>query len=168
MANRKGNNPNPNKCYTCKPRGTLKEHIISQTDDFVFNHDMFRRPLVIITTKVHYHTIYEIPDNLKLKLFSDIHLFVNFWNLNNNYQLMINNGESQTHHHFHVKMRIDESIVNRMRRDHFARIELEKGYSSIGVIQLGTDNNTTATNTTPIGIESKEYYSLDDDNIVLL
>ena len=31
------------KCYSCNPRGTLKEHIISSTNDFVFNHDMFRR-----------------------------------------------------------------------------------------------------------------------------
>ena len=156
------NNYNPTKCYTCKPRGTLKEHIISQTDDFTFNHDMFRRPLIIITTKVHYHTIYEIPDNLKLKLFSDIQLFVEFWNLNNNYQLMINNGESQTHHHFHIKMRINESIVNRMRRDHFERIELEKGYSSISTIPVSTNCTNISTNTEVIGIESKEYFSLDD------
>jgi len=50
------------KCYTCNPRGTLKDHIISQTDEFVFNHDLFRRPLIIITTKKHYHTIYDMPD----------------------------------------------------------------------------------------------------------
>lgn len=115
-------------CYTCKPRGTLKEHIISQTDNFTFNHDLFRRPLIIITTKKHYHILDEIPDNLKLDLFSCIKSFVEFWNLKNNYQLMINNGESQTHHHFHVKMKIDENIANRMRRDHFNRINLEKSY----------------------------------------
>ena len=51
-----------NNCYTCKPRGTLKEHIISQTEDFTFNHDMFRRPLIVITSKQHYHTLYEMPD----------------------------------------------------------------------------------------------------------
>jgi hypothetical protein len=117
-----------NKCYTCKPHGTLKEHIISQTDNFTFNHDLFRRPLIIITTKLHYHTIYDIPDNIKIELFNDIHSFVNFWNLTKSYQLMINNGDSQTHHHFHVKMKIDESIANRMRRDHFTRINLEKSY----------------------------------------
>lgn len=119
-----------NKCYTCKPHGTLKEHIISQTDNFTFNHDLFRRPLIIITTKLHYHTIYDIPDHIKIELFNDIHSFVNFWNLTKSYQLMINNGDSQTHHHFHVKMKIDESIANRMRRDHFTRINLEKSYKS--------------------------------------
>lgn len=119
---------NSKKCYTCTPRGTLKEHIISQTGDFIFNHDMFRRPLIIITSVKHYHTIYEMPDYLKLKLFEDINSFVEFWNLTKSYQLMINNGETQTHHHFHVKMRIDESIANRMRRDHFTRINLEKTY----------------------------------------
>ena len=118
------------KCYTCKPRGTLKEHIISQTENFVFNHDIFRRPLIVITSIIHYHTIYELPDNLKLKLFEDINTFVEFWNLSKSYQLMINNGESQTHHHFHIKMKIDEPIANRMRRDHFTRINLEKTYQS--------------------------------------
>ena len=121
---------NQNKCYTCKPRGTLKDHIISQTEHFTFNHDLFRRPLIIITTKIHYHTIYDIPDEIKLKLFYDIQQFVDFWNLSKGYQLMINNGDSQTHHHFHVKMKIDDSIANRMRRDHFTRINLEKTYTS--------------------------------------
>jgi hypothetical protein len=117
------------KCYTCKPRGTLKDHIISQTDQFTFNHDLFRRPIIIITTKEHYHTIYEIPDDIKLQLFNDIDMFINFWNLNKKYQIIINNGELQTHHHFHVKLSIDENIANRMRRDHFTRINLEKTYN---------------------------------------
>ena len=46
------------KCYTCRPRGTIKEHIISQTEHFKFNHDMFRRPLIIITSRDHYHNLY--------------------------------------------------------------------------------------------------------------
>ena len=117
------------KCYTCKPRGTLKDNIISCTDHFTFNHDMFRRPLIIITSKEHYHTLYDIPDNIKLSLFKDIQTFVEFWNLNKNYQLMLNNGESQTHHHFHIKMKINTDIANRMRRDHFTRINLEKTYT---------------------------------------
>jgi len=120
---------NPNNCYTCKPRGTLKEHIISQTEHFIFNHDLFRRPLIVITSKHHYHCMSDLPDPIKLQLFTDINLFVDFWNLSKNYQLMINNGDSQTHHHFHVKMKIDDSIANRMRRDHFTRINLEKNYT---------------------------------------
>ena len=119
------------KCYTCKPRGTLKDHIISQTEHFTFNHDMFRRPMVIITTKFHYHTIYEIPDSIKINLFEDIRVFVDFWNLSQKYQLIINNGEMQTHHHFHIKLIIEEPIANRMRRDHFTRKNLEKQYKSI-------------------------------------
>ena len=95
------NEINENKCYTCKPRGTIKEHIISHTEHFTFNHDLFRRSLIIITSKNHYHTLDDMPDNVKLSLFNDIKLFVQFWNLNKNYQLMINNGDSQKHHHFH-------------------------------------------------------------------
>ena len=48
--------------------------------------------------------------------------------LNQSYQLIINNGDIQTHHHFHVKMVIDKTIGDRMRRDHFMRINLEKTY----------------------------------------
>ena len=118
-----------NKCYTCKPRGTLKDHIINHSEHFTFNHDMFRRPMIIITTKKHYHDIYEIPDDLKLQLFEEIHKFVDFWNLSQKYQLVINNGELQTHHHFHAKLIIDNDIANRMRRDHFTRINLEKTYT---------------------------------------
>jgi hypothetical protein len=121
---------NYKKCYTCNPRGSLKEHIISENDDFAFNHDIFRRPLIIITTKKHYHTIYDFPDNLKIKLFEDIRIFVDFWNLRKNYQLMLNNGDSQTHHHFHIKMKIDQAVANRMRRDHFTRISLQKNYTN--------------------------------------
>ena len=118
------------KCYTCKPRGTLKDHIIKQTEHFTFNHDLFRRSMIIITSNFHYHTIYDIPDEIKLKLFEDIKIFIEFWNLSNRYQLSINNGELQTHHHFHAKLIIDETVANRMRRDHFTRINLEKTYSS--------------------------------------
>ena len=119
-----------NKCYTCRPRGTIKEHIISNTEYFTFNHDMFRRPLIIITSRHHYHTLYEMSDQVKLSLFHDIETFVEFWNLNKNYQLMINNGDAQKHHHFHIKMKINPDIANRMRRDHFTRINLEKNYSN--------------------------------------
>ena len=125
------NTVNKNKCYSCKPRGTLKDHIISQTEYFVFNHDLFRRPVIIITTKEHYHTMYEIPEEVQLQLFKDIYTFVDFWNLSRRYQLVINNGEAQTHHHFHVKLVIDQEIANRMRRDHFTRINLEKSYKLI-------------------------------------
>lgn len=117
------------KCYTCKPRGTIKEHIISKTEHFTFNHDMFRRPLIIITSINHYHTLYDMPDNIKLTLFNDINTFVEFWNISKKYQLMINNGDAQTHHHFHIKMKINPDVANRMRRDHFTRINLEKTYS---------------------------------------
>ena len=125
----KKKNDNKNNCYTCKPHGTLKEHIISQTQHFTFNHDLFRRPFIIITSKQHYHTLYEIPQDIFMELFQDIRVFVDFWNLHSNYQLIINNGAAQTHHHFHVKLKIDDLIANRMRRDHFTRINLQKNYT---------------------------------------
>ena len=51
---------------------------------------------------------------------------------------MINNGDAQTHHHFHVKMKINPDIANRMRRDHFTRINLEKSYKPIENIEFKT------------------------------
>ena len=129
-------------CYTCKPRGTIKEHIISQTDNFVFNHDLFRRPMVIITSQHHYHTIYDIPDTVKIQLFEDIRVFTEFWNLTSDYQLIINNGNSQTHHHFHIKMKISDLIANRMRRDHFTRINLEKNYTPYSTIESNIKNDS--------------------------
>ena len=121
---------NTNKCYTCKPRGTVEDHTISETDNFKFHHDMFRRPFIIMTSKVHYHTCYDLPDELQLKLISDIKTFVEFWNIHN-YMIMFNNGAMQTHHHFHVKIKINDKMANRMRRDHFERKEREKRVSSI-------------------------------------
>jgi len=91
--------------------------------------------MIIITTKKHYHTIYEIPDNLKLQLFEEIRVFIDFWNLNERYQLIINNGEIQTHHHFHAKLTIDETVANRMRRDHFTRINLQKQYDNLNLFE---------------------------------
>ena len=129
-------------CYTCKPRGTIKEHIISQTEHFVFNHDLFRRPMVIVTSRNHYHTIYDIPDDIKLKMFDDIRIFTEFWNLNTDYQLIINNGNSQTHHHFHIKMKINDLVANRMRRDHFTRINLEKNYTPYSTIETNIKNDS--------------------------
>ena len=129
-------------CYTCKPRGTIKEHIISQTENFAFNHDLFRRPMIIITSLHHYHTIYDIPDATKIQLFEDIRVFTEFWNLSSEYQLIINNGNSQTHHHFHIKMKINELVANRMRRDHFTRINLEKNYTPYSTIESNIKNDS--------------------------
>jgi len=129
-------------CYTCKPRGTIKEHIISQTEHFAFNHDLFRRPMVIVTSRNHYHTIYDIPDEIKLKMFEDIRVFTEFWNLSSEYQLIINNGNSQTHHHFHIKMKINDLVANRMRRDHFTRINLEKNYIPYSTIETNIKNDS--------------------------
>ena len=98
--------------------------------------------MVIITSKSHYHTIYDIPDEIKLKMFEDIRVFTEFWNLSSDYQLIINNGNSQTHHHFHIKMKINDLVANRMRRDHFTRINLEKNYTPYSTIESNIKNDS--------------------------
>jgi len=114
-------------CYSCKPRGTVKEHIISKTPEYVFNHDLFRRPMVIVTSVNHYQSIYDIPPESITNLFSDIKLFIDFWNLSE-YQIIINGGKNQ---HFHIKIKISPDVANRLRRDHFERIRLEKNYHTV-------------------------------------
>lgn len=113
-------------CYSCKPRGTVKEHIISKTPDFIFNHDLFRRPMIIVTSVNHYQTIYDIPPETVTNLFNDLKLFTDFWNLKE-YQIIINEKGGT---HFHAKIKISPDVANRLRRDHFERIRLEKNYQN--------------------------------------
>jgi len=113
-------------CYSCKPRGTVKEHIISRTPDYVFNHDLFRRPMIIVTSVNHYQSIYDIPPETIINLFNDIKLFTDFWNLSD-YQIIITERGGN---HFHAKIKIPPQVANRLRRDHFERIRLEKNYQN--------------------------------------
>ena len=53
--------------------------------------------------------------------------FVDFWNIKN-YVLMFNNGQYQKSNQFHIKIKINEGMANRMRRDHFARIKMQRQY----------------------------------------
>lgn len=117
------------RCYTCKPRGKVEKHIISRTKNFVFHHDMHKRPMVLITPVEHYEVITEIPSNILINMFEEISKFCEFWNIED-YQVQYNCGSWKTHSHFHAKIKTAEKIINRLRRDHFKFISLKKKYDT--------------------------------------
>ena len=132
------------RCYTCKPRGAVKKHIISSSacGQFIFHHDMSDRPLILVTPVFHVNTVYEFSELSLGLMFNAIKLFCTFWSIED-YQVSFNNGSWQTHHHFHIKIKIDEKIARRMRGDHFRRLKLEEQYPQIQQTQQTQDLFTT-------------------------
>jgi len=120
------------KCFSCKPKGAVKHHIISSSEcnNFIYHHDMTHRPIIIVTPRYHVHKITEISPEHQALMFNSIETFCNFWNITD-YQVSFNNGAWQTHSHFHIKLKISEKIINRMRRDHFEKLKLENNYKPI-------------------------------------
>jgi hypothetical protein len=118
-----------NRCYTCKPRGKVKKHIINTSESglFYFHHDMHKRPVIIMTPSRHVKTIDELKSEELIDLFKSLKKFAQFWNIDE-YQLSFNSGNWQTHEHFHCKIRLSEKIINRLRRDHFCKLKLEDRY----------------------------------------
>lgn len=116
-----------NRCYTCKPRGAVKKHIIgtSGCGQFVFHHDMNHRPLIVVTPVHHVTKLYQLGERVLSLLFRAIDDFCNFWKIED-YQVLYNNGTWQTHDHFHVKIRVDERVIGRMRGDHFRLLDAIK------------------------------------------
>ncbi len=120
---------NDSRCYTCKPRGKVKKHIIntSESGKFYFHHDMHKRPIIIMTPSRHIESIDEMTPDEQLDLFKSLKKFTSFWGIND-YQISYNSGKWQNHDHFHCKIRVSEKIIDRMRRDHFKLIDLNSNY----------------------------------------
>ena len=127
----KKNKKSRKKCYTCKPRGKVLKHIIEGTgcDNVVFHFDLHKRPIILVTPKTHYETLYEIPHEEIINIFMSIRTFCDFWKIKD-YQISFNNGNWQTHSHFHIKIKMNEKIINRLRRDHFRLVSLNNNYKS--------------------------------------
>jgi hypothetical protein len=117
-------------CYTCKPRGKVLKHIIEKSDikNVIFHFDLHKRPIILVTPTNHYTNIYEISSDEIKVIFDSIKLFCEEWNIKD-YQLSFNNGKWQSHSHFHIKIKTNENIINRMKKDHFKLKKLEKNYS---------------------------------------
>lgn len=118
-----------NYCYTCKPRGKVLKHIIekSATKNVLFHFDLHKRPIILVTPTTHYKTIYEIPTDEIATLFQSIKQFCDEWNIVD-YQLSFNNGQWQSHTHFHIKIKSNEKLINRLKKDHFKMHKLKENY----------------------------------------
>ena len=129
---KKNNKGGKKKCYTCKPRGKVLKHIIDGTGckDFVFHFDLHKRPIILITPSKHYENIYQIPHADIIEMLRSIEIFCDFWKIKD-YQVSYNNGNWQTHTHFHIKIKANEKIINRLRRDHFQMKKLNNNYTAI-------------------------------------
>lgn len=121
------NHPPKVRCYTCKPRGKVKKHIISTIRGFAFHHDMHKRPVILVTPKQHYQSIEQMSPDQMFQLFGAIGEFCSFWNIKD-YQVSWNCGAWKTHEHLHIKIKTHDRTINQLRRDHFQRLRLEKNY----------------------------------------
>jgi len=113
----------PTPCYSCHPSAYVRRHATHKTADFVFGYDMRNRPLIIVTPRQHYHEITDMPAELVTRMFADIRQWLADQGIcDYQTQLHFNAGRWQSHHHFHVKVRIDEQLYKLMRHRHFATI----------------------------------------------
>lgn len=118
------------RCYTCKPRGDVKKHIICESISkaYVFHHDMHRRPIIMVSPKKHVSSVDEMSPDELVDMFKSIKDFTTDWNISD-YHVSCNYGKWQTSDHFHCKIKICDKIILRMRRDHFSRIKLCDRYT---------------------------------------
>ena len=100
------------RCYTCKPRGKVKKHMIntSSSGKFVIHFDLHKRPILIITPVRHLNVIDELTPDELVDMYKSIKEFMNFWNITD-YQISYNVGNWQNHDHFHCKIRISEKVI---------------------------------------------------------
>jgi hypothetical protein len=107
-------------CYTCNPRGRIRELIIEDMPSGRFNFDLQNRPLLIFTTAQHWPTVQDMPAEELKRCFQDIASFMARINLVD-YQIQINFGHWSNHRHAHLKVRADEQSILTLRFDHLAR-----------------------------------------------
>ena len=119
---RKRRSKHDTECYTCfLPKGAVKMHIITVNEYTSFHYDMWDRPYIIATPRYHYHTLFEMSPHEQAQLWSDIYFFMKDVMKLGDYQCLFNNGEWQTHHHLHIKIRCDEIKIKEMRRIHIMK-----------------------------------------------
>lgn len=117
-------------CYSCYPSRFVRRHVTHETDEFVFGYDMWGRPLIIVTPRRHYHAITEMSAELLERMFAEIKQWLCANDIcGHQTQLHWNSDAWQTHHHFHVKLRIDEERYRVMRKRHFDSIDRQRGQS---------------------------------------
>jgi diadenosine tetraphosphate (Ap4A) HIT family hydrolase len=126
---KKQKKPPRTRCYTCRPRGKVKKHVIgkSSCNNFVFHHDMNHRPFILITPVEHITEIDNMSPEILKQMFKSITYFCNFWNIKD-YEISYRMGAWRSNEHFHIKIKVSDKIANRMRGDHFKKIKFEDRY----------------------------------------
>jgi len=121
--------PVTKRCYTCKPRGKVMMHIISTSacGDFLFHHDMNNRPIILVTPILHVEKISDLPNDIQVNLLKSVEDFCKFWSITS-YEVSYNVGEWQKNEHVHIKIKMKEKQISRMRDDHFRLMNLRKQY----------------------------------------
>lgn len=110
------------ECYTCNPSGKVATHIIEKTELVTFHYDMFNRPILIATPNKHVHTIFELSADEQQQMWNDIRQFLHKHEYDD-FQIYFNNGNWQTHYHFHIKIRANEEKVLYNRKCHIQHIQ---------------------------------------------
>lgn len=111
-------------CYSCYPSRFVRRHVTFETDAFVFSYDMWGRPLFIVTPRHHYHDINEMSGALLVRMFDEVERWLRAHGIcDYQTQLHWNRGAWQTHHHFHLKLRVDERRYYAMRKRHFDALD---------------------------------------------
>jgi len=136
---------NKTRCYTCKPKRLALEHVffIDEQRSVKYHFDMIGRPFIIVTPTEHVSNVQELSNkygNMRLQsIFDSINDFCGFWNIKD-YQLQLNHGKWQHHNHLHLKLKVCEDFVQKIRSDHFKFIKMSK--------LLNTSNTANTSNVT--------------------
>lgn len=108
------------QCYTCFPSGEVTRHIVHKTFYTTFHFDMWNRSMFIATPNFHFHSIHEMSPVEQATFWNDVHVFLEKMEFHD-YQCVFNNGDWQSHHHFHVKIRVDEKRIRQLRKEHLLK-----------------------------------------------
>lgn len=111
------------KCYTCFPRKKVLEHVIQKDQFTTFHHDMCNRNIIVVTPNKHFSNLEYVTDDNIGKLFKAVHKFCKDWNIKD-YSVIYNQGDWQTHSHFHLKIKTHDNIIKRLKGDHWRRQKL--------------------------------------------
>ena len=100
-------------CYGCNPDGEIAEYIISSTDKYIFQFDMMKRPIVMLTPVQHYTKFFDMELKDRNEIVDSINQFCLLWNIKN-YQIHWGNEESDKH--FHIKIKMNEFDINKIKK----------------------------------------------------
>lgn len=103
-------------CYTCVPRGRIRDLILAELPFGRFNFDLKNRPLLVYTTLLHRGSLHELSGSEMKTCFDEIDCFMKRIQLPD-YQIQVSFGSWLNHGHLHLKIRADETSIMTLRYD---------------------------------------------------